>query len=113
MVVGVGLLGRGTPATSLQILRRLTLRGGVGGTGHDPEQLSAEEAAEWKLAAVDVHFHSEIQQDIDTAIDLYGDAARDERANRGSGAMRCLLRSLARPSGASSWPTSSPPSWRF
>jgi hypothetical protein len=35
-----------------------------------PAQLSAEEAAEWKLAAVDAHFHREIQQDIDTAIDL-------------------------------------------
>jgi hypothetical protein len=45
------------------------------------EQLSADETAERNLAAADAHFHSEIQQDIDTAIDLYGVAARDERAD--------------------------------
>ena len=47
------------------------------------EQLSAEEAAERNLAAVDAHFHSEIQQDIDSAIDLYGDSIVWEAPARG------------------------------
>jgi hypothetical protein len=37
-------------------------------------RLSAEEAVERNLATVDAQFHSEIQQDIDQAIDLYGDS---------------------------------------
>ena len=47
------------------------------------EQLSAGEAAERNLAAVDAHFHSEIQQDIDTAIDQYGDSIVWEAPARG------------------------------
>jgi hypothetical protein len=47
------------------------------------KQLSAEEAAERNLAAVDAHFHSEIQQDIDSAIDLYGDSIVWEAPARG------------------------------
>jgi len=38
------------------------------------DRLSAEEAVERNLATVDAHFHSEIQQDMDQAIDLYGDS---------------------------------------
>ena len=47
------------------------------------EQLSADEAAERNLTAVDAHFHSEIQQDIDSAIDLYGDGIVWEAPARG------------------------------
>jgi hypothetical protein len=47
------------------------------------EQLSADEAAERNLTAVDAHFHSEIQRDIDSAIDLYGDSIVWEAPARG------------------------------
>jgi hypothetical protein len=53
------------------------------GPGMTSEQVSAEETAERNLAAVDAHFHSELQQDIDTAIDLYGDIIVWEAPARG------------------------------
>ena len=53
------------------------------GPGMTSEQLSADEAAERNLTAVDAHFHSEIQQDIDSAIDLYGDNIVWEAPARG------------------------------
>ena len=37
-------------------------------------QLSPKETVERNLAAVDAHFHNENPQDIDKAIDLYGDS---------------------------------------
>ena len=46
-------------------------------------QLSPEEAAERNLATVDAHFHNEIQQDIDKAVDLYGDGIVWEAPARG------------------------------
>jgi hypothetical protein len=47
------------------------------------EQLSAEGTVERNLAAVDAHFHNEIQQDIDQAIDQYGDSIVWEAPARG------------------------------
>ena len=47
------------------------------------QQLFTEKTAERNLAAVDAHFHSELQQDIDTAIDLYGDNIVWEAPARG------------------------------
>lgn len=46
-------------------------------------QLSPEKTAERNLAAVDAHFHNENPQDIDKAIDLYGDSIVWEAPARG------------------------------
>jgi hypothetical protein len=54
-----------------------------GGAGMASVQLSPEETVERNLATVDAHFHNENPQDIDKAIELYGDSIVWEVPARG------------------------------
>ena len=54
-----------------------------GGAGMTSVRLSPEETVERNLATVDAHFHNENPQDIDKAIDLYGDSIVWEVPARG------------------------------